>query len=119
MDVSAIRRHNLRLVAARHESLNEFANVLDIDAGLLSKLIGANPSKPIGNRLADRLERALALPPGALSSLAFGIDHSGQPVEECLLTASPVVRALVVHILTNQPDDDTARAFLQIFRRLT
>ena len=119
MDVSAVRRHNLRLIAARYVSLNEFANVLDIDAGLLSRLIGVNPSKPIGNRLADRFEHTLGLPPGALSSLAFGIDHSGQPIEERLLTASPGVRALVFHILSRQLDDDTAQAFLKIFHKLS
>ncbi|MCG8998719.1 hypothetical protein [Laribacter hongkongensis] len=117
MDVTTIRRANLRRLASRYPSLSAFADALDMDAGLLSRLIGINANKPVGNKLASRIECILGLPPGALSSVAFDIDPDGQLVTR-LMSAPHDVQRLIVDILSRPMDSDTAAAFRLIVSRL-
>lgn len=99
MYVHEIRLYNLRRLLSASESANAFAEQAGIDPATLSRVAGRNPTEPIGDKIARKIEQNCGLNPGSLSSLAFAIDLPDQPVEHQLLTASPTVRRLVALVL--------------------
>lgn len=101
MDVPTLRRHNLRILVGRFNSQQELAEQVNLDPAYLSKLIGPRPARPISDEIASRVERALSLPPGALSSYALALGLPG--IDDWLLSMPDHLRKLFAIIMANTP----------------
>lgn len=66
MNVKSTRRENLRLLAQAVGGITSLANRLNKSQGQISHLIGLNPTKNIGDKLAAEIEQAFNKPPGWL-----------------------------------------------------
>lgn len=66
MDVSEARRENVRALAEQVGGAQKFADRLDRSESQISQIIGENPVRNIGNRLARTIELAFNLEPGQL-----------------------------------------------------
>lgn len=64
--ISDIRRTNVRAMAARLNSHTDFALRVEMSNSQVSQLIGENPVKNIGNKIARRFEAAFSRPEGWL-----------------------------------------------------
>lgn len=71
MDISEIRRHNFRLLAAAHDKdePKRVADRLGKSPSQISHLIGPNPSKNIGRQIAREVEVGYGKPRGWLDQL--------------------------------------------------
>lgn len=78
MDIKTVRRMNARLLAGEIGSISGLANYLGKTQGQISALIGSNPTKNIGDRLAREIEAAFEKPVGWLDYLET--DAEGRPV---------------------------------------
>lgn len=106
MDVHDIRRERMRQLARTMQSDAELARRADIDPALLSRLIGRNPIKPIGYRLARKIETALSLQHGWLDQLDSPIDLSGK------LSRLPAPQQTLIGKLLDRPIDQNCVAAL-------
>jgi transcriptional regulator with XRE-family HTH domain len=69
LDISEIRRENLRrLRGDARGSQSALARLLGMEEAQMSQLVGKNPSKAIGGRLARTIERKLKLERGWMDS---------------------------------------------------
>jgi SOS-response transcriptional repressor LexA len=66
MNVKCVRRENLRALAKAVGGITALANRLGKSQGQISHLIGLNPTKNIGDKLAAEIEQAFNKPPGWL-----------------------------------------------------
>ena len=69
--IEEVRLLNARTLLARYKTLSEFANVLDRSATQISRVMGKNPTKTIGSKLARHIERCTSMQTGWLD-----LDHS-------------------------------------------
>ncbi len=69
MNSKEIRRKNLRALVDKADSGAAFAKQADIAPSLLSQILGQNPTRNIGDRLARKIEDRLTLPAGWLDSI--------------------------------------------------
>lgn len=72
-DIDQIRKSNARTLAEAAGSLSAFADKIDRAPTQISRIIGRNATKGIGNRMARHIEETLHLEHGWLDQ-----DHSGQ-----------------------------------------
>lgn len=68
-DISEIRRRRARELAEREGGLTRFADRLGRSESQVSQIIGTNPVRNIGSRLARDIESAFKKPSGWLDSL--------------------------------------------------
>jgi hypothetical protein len=61
IDVYAARRDNLRRLSQEAATQHDFAESLDVTDGFLSQIIGINPSRRVGEKLARQVESRLGL----------------------------------------------------------
>ena len=66
MNINDIRRRNLRRLLEQYKSMAEFADKVDKDPSYLSQIIGKNPTKGIGSKIARSIEKSLEKPDGWL-----------------------------------------------------
>jgi len=71
MDIKEIRRKNMRALSEQIGGIPAMAEKLDKDQNQIRHLIGNNPSRGIGHKIARELEAAFSKPTGWLD-----IDHS-------------------------------------------
>jgi hypothetical protein len=64
MNISEIRRKNLRGLAGTSSSTEEFSNRIDRTPNQLSQIIGKTPTRNIGGRLARSIEEKLGIADG-------------------------------------------------------
>ncbi|OBS98391.1 hypothetical protein A9259_08000 [Vibrio cyclitrophicus] len=88
--IEEVRLQNARTLLARYKTLSEFANVLDRSATQISRVMGKNPSKTIGSKLARHIESCTSMQTGWLD-----LDHSrtvnaAYPKENHPLTTIPI-----------------------------
>ncbi|MGR5061999.1 S24 family peptidase [Photobacterium sp. DNB22_13_2] len=67
--IEDLRLYNARLLTDKFDTLAEFANAIDRSATQVSRLVGKNPTKSIGSRMARHIEQALQLPEGWLDTV--------------------------------------------------
>src|SRR5258708_7589976 len=78
MNVKEIRRNNLRMLARSVGGVTSLAERLSRSQSQISHLIGTNPVKNIGDKLAAEVERVFEKPIGWLDHSQFTIqDHQG------------------------------------------
>ncbi len=75
--ISDVRLENARFLAKKHQNLAEFARVIDREPTQVSRFMGANPTKNIGDKIARHIEQACRQPKGWLDK-----DHSAQGVAD-------------------------------------
>ena len=71
MDIYEIRRKNLRKIVEQMNSQSELAEKIGAETSYISRVIGRNPSKNIGSRMARNIEVALSLTSGFLDKEEF------------------------------------------------
>lgn len=96
MNVKDIRRHNLRELAAQVGGVTELGRFLKKPQSQMSHLIGINPSKNIGDRLAGQIETAFNKPPGWLDKLHAKVAHGQTNVYNLKTVQSDTVQWLPV-----------------------
>lgn len=64
--IHQIRLENVRALAEEFKSQSEFADAIGKVPTQVSRFMGKNPTKNIGNDLAEEIEKALGLEEGAL-----------------------------------------------------
>lgn len=69
--ISDVRLENARSLAKKYQNLAEFARVIDREPTQISRFMGANPTKNIGDKIARHIEQACRQPKGWLDK-----DHS-------------------------------------------
>ncbi|HBP5544003.1 TPA: helix-turn-helix transcriptional regulator [Pseudomonas aeruginosa] len=69
IDISTIRRTNALSLAEQEGGTGAFASRIDREPTQVSRLIGSNPTKNIGNKLARHIEECFDLPRGWLDVL--------------------------------------------------
>ncbi|ALZ15616.1 helix-turn-helix transcriptional regulator [Pseudomonas aeruginosa] len=69
IDISTIRRTNALSLAEKEGGTGAFASRIDREPTQVSRLIGSNPTKNIGNKLARHIEECFDLPRGWLDVL--------------------------------------------------
>ncbi|WP_354010879.1 hypothetical protein [Endozoicomonas lisbonensis] len=74
MDIKEIRRHNARLLANRFKTMSRFADAIDQSATYVSRLIGKNPTKAIGGKVAREIEESFDKPHGWLDTYRESLD---------------------------------------------
>lgn len=112
-----IRLINVRNLASKYSTNAEFARKLEREPTQISRFMGKNPTKMIGDKLADDIENKLGLIPGELD-----VDHTARTIKELeesigrLVLSTPkevqdVVQALVTRYQTDEENGTTtARA---------
>lgn len=113
MDIHDVRLFNLRNTADQLGSHAELARQADIDPALLSRLIGSNPTKRIGARIARRIERALGIEPHSLDQHPTEANLSGK-----LAALSEPQQTLIGKLLNRPIDDESASALSTLVDRL-
>lgn len=68
--IEEVRLQNARTLLARYKTLSEFANILDRSATQISRILGKNPTKTIGSKLARHIENCTNVQTGWLD-----LDH--------------------------------------------
>lgn len=81
--ISEIRLSNARNLAAEYNNLAEFSRIIDREPTQVSRFMGANPTKNIGDRIARHIESRCRKPKGWLDT-----DHSADHIEVAF-TATP------------------------------
>ncbi|WP_330926316.1 hypothetical protein [Candidatus Sororendozoicomonas aggregata] len=76
MDINEIRRHNARLLADQFKTLSGFADYIDRSQTYVSRFIGRNPTKGIGNKIARKIEKSFDKPHGWLDTLHSSLDDN-------------------------------------------
>jgi SOS-response transcriptional repressor LexA len=66
--ISDIRLANARVLSAEYKNPAEFARVIDRESTQVSRFMGANPTKNIGDRMARHIEKACGKPTGWLDT---------------------------------------------------
>jgi len=94
------RRQNARLLAKEAGSLTAFGKALDMSDSQVNQIIGKNPVKNIGNKIAERIELAFRKPAGWLdrdravvaTSIPMGI--SNEPTSDTASSNWPFTMSL-------------------------
>lgn len=68
-DIASIRRYNLRNLVKKRGGPASFAKQVDMELSQLSQIMGPNPSRNIGSRLARKIEKAVGLIYGDLDAV--------------------------------------------------
>jgi SOS-response transcriptional repressor LexA len=87
MHIKEIRRQNLRAMARAAGGVTALAHRLERSQSQISHLIGANPCKYIGDKMAASIEQAFNKPSGWLDQL----HDQGRPMPEVLLPSTAAV----------------------------
>lgn len=69
--ISEVRLENARHLADKYQNLAEFSRVIDREPTQVSRFMGANPTKNIGDKIARHIEQSCRQPKGWLDK-----DHS-------------------------------------------
>jgi len=108
MIISEIRLHNMRALAKQIGGITAMANRLDKTQGQISHLIGSNPIKNIGSRIAREVDNAFGLPEGWMDQ-----DHTGA-ILDALPTGETdeLSKQILVHLesLTHEQRLDVLRS---------
>lgn len=75
--ISEIRLSNARSLAAEYNNLAEFSRIIDREPTQVSRFMGANPTKNIGDRIARHIETSCRKPKGWLDT-----DHSSEETQQ-------------------------------------
>lgn len=105
MDIKEIRRINLREAAKSAGGVTALARALRHSQSQISHLIGAHPSKNIGNKLAAEFEAALHKPPGWLDEL-----HDDEHDEFTQLSTK------TNHLLNKAPEKIAIKKYIEILK---
>ncbi|MHB1933650.1 MAG: S24 family peptidase [Leptospirillum sp.] len=82
-DIASIRRDNLRKLVQKSGGPASFAKKVDMELSQLSQIIGPNPSRNIGSRLARKIEKSVGLIYGDLDAVEIAPQiKSGRIVRE-------------------------------------
>lgn len=81
--ISDVRLENARSLAKKYQNLAEFSRVIDREPTQVSRFMGANPTKKIGDKIARHIEHACRQPKGWLDK-----DHSGNGPSDTQATYS-------------------------------
>lgn len=76
MNVKDIRRENMRALSRQIGGISEMAERLDKSQSQISHLIGSNPIKNIGDRIASEVEKAFSKPHGWLDREHFRVQEA-------------------------------------------
>lgn len=68
-DIASIRRDNLRALVKKSGGQASFAKKIDMELSQLSQIIGPNPTRNIGSRLARKIEKLVGLIYGDLDAV--------------------------------------------------
>jgi len=108
MIISEIRLHNMRALAKQIGGITAMANRLDKTQGQISHLIGSNPIKNIGSRIAREVDNVFGLPEGWMDQ-----DHTGA-ILDALPTGETdeLSKQILVHLesLTHEQRLDVLRS---------
>ena len=66
MDIQEIRRHNAHLLAEQYKTLTAFAEAIGRPPTQVSRFMGKNPTRGIGNKIARQIENTFDKPHGWL-----------------------------------------------------
>ena len=124
------RLENTRQLAGGFETLSSFADFINKPADLVSRYIGSNPTKKIGEKMARHIEACFKLTPHSLDQEGMGMhksrdDGNGKvsdlpAVYKALLEADELalMRQLNEALLTKQLDDKDIELLRSLIRRL-
>ena len=95
MDTKEIRRTNLRLLAEKDGGQRELADQAHIEPSQLSHIIGVNPIRNLGEKLARKIEHNLGLSSGFLDQ-PFPVNFSANsfPIEASIYL--PVIEISII-----------------------
>lgn len=82
-----IRLANARKLASKYKNQAEFANAINKPATQVSRFMGKNPTKNIGDEIASDIEVALGLDPGYLDIRHY--DFSLDDINSAIAVSSP------------------------------
>lgn len=88
-----IRLTNARKLASRYKNQAEFANAINKPATQVSRFMGKNPTKNIGDEIANDIEMALGLESGYLDTKHY--DFSLDDISSAIESASPRSTAIL------------------------
>lgn len=92
MNIKAIRRKNMRQLAASIGGVSALANILKKSQSQISHLIGKNPQKNIGDNIAKQVEQAFHKPAGWLDIEHRSIAKSpNKPSTPSAFTPVPII----------------------------
>jgi SOS-response transcriptional repressor LexA len=86
--ISDIRLANARTIAAEYKNPAEFARTIDRESTQVSRFMGANPTKKIGDRMARHIESSCRKPKGWLDTDRISEKHYQAP-EYKIITKLP------------------------------
>lgn len=89
MHVKDIRRKNLRALARSAGGVTKLAKRLEKSQSQISHLIGTNPIKKIGDKIAAHVERVFNKPHGWLDQNHIGIEEEGAAYEANIMQSVP------------------------------
>lgn len=76
----------------------QLAAATDIGLDYFYRMLAPNPSKPVSDKMAARIESKLGLPAGELSSLFAATGQKGQ-YDAALMSATPHAMQLITTVL--------------------
>lgn len=82
--ISDIRLSNAKKLATAYNNLAEFSRVIDREPTQVSRFMGANPTKNIGDRIARHIEKSCRKPKGWLDT-----DHSNEDINSTTAQIEP------------------------------
>lgn len=89
--ISDIRLANARSLAAAYKNPAEFARVIDRESTQVSRFMGSNPTKNIGDRMARHIEKACKKPTGWLDTDRISSDKPANEVQYEIPNAVPLI----------------------------
>jgi SOS-response transcriptional repressor LexA len=76
--ISDVRLENARFLAKKYQNLAEFSRVIDREPTQVSRFMGTNPTKNIGDKIARHIEQACRQPKGWLDKDRSGSTSDNQ-----------------------------------------
>ena len=91
-----IRLANARKLASKYKNQAEFANAINKPATQVSRFMGKNPTKNIGDEIASDIEVALGLESGYLDIRHY--DFSLDDINSAIAVSSPRTSAILSQV---------------------
>lgn len=112
MEITTIRRDNLRRLAAKAKNHAAFARRLGTSHSYLGQIIGANPRKGIGNKKSRAIEATLGLPVGYLDT-----QHQVDALDpEMFISAVELAEQLIQSENVHLDPRKRARVYLMVYK---
>jgi SOS-response transcriptional repressor LexA len=99
--ISDVRLENARFLAKKHQNLAEFSRVIDREPTQVSRFMGANPTKKIGDRIARHIEQSCRKPKGWLDRDRTSGNNNQTPEYETITEFPPGVPLVDWSLLIN------------------